>query len=265
MFLVKQKCDISGINSNVWIIQMELDKFMCNGHGVAKLLGYKNPHKAIRDHVKPQWRKTWVEMKAAASSFLTPFDETQIPANWQPNTVFITEAGVYALIMRSKLPTAEMFREWLFEEVLPQMRRTKTLIPSFKLYNKQHVTQTTHITQYVYMITSPIYKNKHIYKIGTTTSPKKRLRQLNCGRPYDLLVLDYCEAAADQGYVVEALMLNEYKTQQLHGEWVQFADNKQYLSAKQKLTEFVKNCNANKTQNDSSNAIQSILNVMDII
>jgi prophage antirepressor-like protein len=55
---------------------------------------------------------------------MTSLDQDNIPVNWQPNTVFISEAGVYALIMKSKLPAAEEFQRWLFEEVLPELRRS---------------------------------------------------------------------------------------------------------------------------------------------
>ncbi|AAF05244.1 ORF130 [Xestia c-nigrum granulovirus] len=237
-----------------------MDKLLYTGHGVAESLGYKCPRRALYDHVKPQWRKTWAEIKK-----LTFFNEALLPSNWQPNTVFITEAGVYALINKSKLAGAEIFREWLFDTIIPQMRRAKTLATGFHAFCEQRVENepTNIVPYYVYMITSPKYKSKHIYKIGTSRSPAKRVRQLNCGRPYDLLILDHCQAAADQGFIVEALMLNEYKTQQLHGEWVQFADNKQYQSAKKKLDEFIKSrITSNVPRSDSSNVIQSILNVM---
>lgn len=36
----------------------------------------------------------------------------------------LTEAGVYRLVMRSNLPAAEAFQDWLAEEVLPAIRRT---------------------------------------------------------------------------------------------------------------------------------------------
>jgi prophage antirepressor-like protein len=36
---------------------------------------------------------------------------------------YITEAGLYALIFASKLPTADAFRTWVFEEVLPSIRK----------------------------------------------------------------------------------------------------------------------------------------------
>nr|AGE61373.1 BRO-D [Chrysodeixis chalcites nucleopolyhedrovirus]AGE61823.1 BRO-D [Chrysodeixis chalcites nucleopolyhedrovirus] len=131
---------------------------MYGGHAIAQFLGYKRPGKALYDHIKPQWRRTWQEIKevlkqnslATASTNgqipttsrssqrilnqdpletkqtkdETTSAESQLPANWQPNTVFISEAGVYALIMKSKLPAAEEFQRWLFEEVLPELRKT---------------------------------------------------------------------------------------------------------------------------------------------
>lgn len=41
-----------------------------------------------------------------------------------PNRVIITEPGVYRLVMRSNLPAAERFQDWLAEQVLPAIRKT---------------------------------------------------------------------------------------------------------------------------------------------
>ena len=38
-------------------------------------------------------------------------------------TRFITEGDVYRLIIRSKLPGAQRFEKWVFDEVLPEMRK----------------------------------------------------------------------------------------------------------------------------------------------
>jgi len=126
MSLVKKSCNIGGVTAEVWIVEVEKDKFMYGGHGIAQFLGYKQPKDAIRNHVKPAWRKNWEEFKGAINyrPLTTSSVEAQLPPNWQPNTVFISEAGVYALIMRSKLPAAEEFQRWLFEEVLPELRNT---------------------------------------------------------------------------------------------------------------------------------------------
>ncbi len=37
---------------------------------------------------------------------------------------FITEGNLYRLIVRSKLPAAKKFERWVFDEVLPEIRRT---------------------------------------------------------------------------------------------------------------------------------------------
>jgi prophage antirepressor-like protein len=123
MNLVKKSCTIAGVTCDVWIVEVEKDKFMYGGHGIAQFLGYTKPRNAILQHVKPVWRKNWEVIMSALNqgSYVAP---VQLPANWHPHTVFISEAGVYALIMKSKLPAAEEFQRWLFEEVLPELRRS---------------------------------------------------------------------------------------------------------------------------------------------
>ena len=37
---------------------------------------------------------------------------------------FINEGNLYRLIVRSKLPAAKKFERWVFDEVLPEIRRT---------------------------------------------------------------------------------------------------------------------------------------------
>jgi len=39
-------------------------------------------------------------------------------------TVIIPESDVYRLLSRSKLKSAEKFEEWIYEEVLPTIRKT---------------------------------------------------------------------------------------------------------------------------------------------
>ncbi|ARX81608.1 phage antirepressor protein [Streptomyces alboflavus] len=41
-----------------------------------------------------------------------------------PNKTLVRESGVYRLIMRSNLPAAERFQDWLAEEVIPSLRTT---------------------------------------------------------------------------------------------------------------------------------------------
>lgn len=77
---------------------------------VATLLGYANPQKAVRDHCK----------RAVPVGVNDPFT----PTGMDPQTTIFPEADLYRLVMRSKLPSAERFEEWVVSEVLPAIRRT---------------------------------------------------------------------------------------------------------------------------------------------
>lgn len=73
---------------------------------VAKALGYAVPHKAVRDHCKGVLKR----------NTLTNGGIQEIN--------FIPESDVYRLIISSKLPSAERFERWVFEEVLPTIRKS---------------------------------------------------------------------------------------------------------------------------------------------
>ena len=71
----------------------------------AKLLGYSNPHKAIGDHCKGVTKRE------------------ALTQGGQQTMNFIPEGDLYRLITHSKLPSAERFESWVFDEVLPSIRK----------------------------------------------------------------------------------------------------------------------------------------------
>lgn len=75
------------------------------GSDVAKALGYTNPNKAINDHCRAITKRS------------TPISGKIQEVN------FIPEGDVYRLITHSKLPSAERFEKWVFDEVLPSIRK----------------------------------------------------------------------------------------------------------------------------------------------
>ena len=72
---------------------------------VAKALGYANPNKAINDHCRAITKRS-----------------THISGKMQ-EVNFISEGDLYRLISQSKLPSAERFESWVFDEVLPSIRK----------------------------------------------------------------------------------------------------------------------------------------------
>lgn len=79
------------------------------GIKVAEILGYTNPRKAVRDHTK--------ERGVTIRSVIDSLGRNQ-------DKKFIDEGNLYRLITKSKLPQAEQFEEWVFDEVLPTLRKT---------------------------------------------------------------------------------------------------------------------------------------------
>ena len=77
---------------------------------VATALGYADAKQAVRDHCN------YAELLKGVES--TPF--TSSPRG----IMVIPESDVYALIFGSKLPSADKFRRWVCEEVLPSFRKT---------------------------------------------------------------------------------------------------------------------------------------------
>lgn len=84
----------------------ENGKVMFCGSDVARALGYKNPTKAIADHCKGT-----VERR------------TNDSLGRQQVMKFIPEGDIYRLAAKSELPGAERFESWIFDEVLPAIRK----------------------------------------------------------------------------------------------------------------------------------------------
>lgn len=78
------------------------------GKDVATALGYRNPRKAIADHVDE-------EDKGVTNRYTLGGNQ---------NMTIINESGLYSLILASKLPTAKQFKHWVTSEVLPSIRKT---------------------------------------------------------------------------------------------------------------------------------------------
>lgn len=95
------------------------EKVLFCASDIAKSLGYRNPRKAISDHCR----------------YVTKRD---VPHPQSPNKTismsFIPEGDVYRLIAHSKLTSAERFEKWVFDEILPTIRKTGGYVSSEDLF-----------------------------------------------------------------------------------------------------------------------------------
>jgi prophage antirepressor-like protein len=86
---------------------------------VCNALGYTSAKDALHRHVKPQYKTDYNTIFSGFADAANPLFRRDREGQ-QP---YITEAGLYGLIFASKLPTADAFRTWVFEEVLPSIRK----------------------------------------------------------------------------------------------------------------------------------------------
>lgn len=113
---------------------MEIDdKPYFNASDVASILGYSNTRDAISRHCKG------VVKHDIGVQTGTKADGT--PAIQMVEMSFIPEGDVYRLIVRSKLPQAEKFESWVFDEVLPSIRKSGLYAPDELLNNPDLVIQ----------------------------------------------------------------------------------------------------------------------------
>lgn len=89
----------------------------------AKMLGYSSPRDAIKRHCKPDG-----VVKRDGVSFTVNQHGKETAQTVQIN--YISEGNLYRLITHSRLPAAEKFERWVFDTVLPEIRRQGAYIPN---------------------------------------------------------------------------------------------------------------------------------------
>lgn len=97
----------------------ENGKYLFCGLDIATALGYAKPRNAVNSHCR-------YALKRGVPHPQNP--ECSI------DMTFIPEGDVYRLITHSKLPSAERFERWVFDEVLPTIRKHGAYITREKLW-----------------------------------------------------------------------------------------------------------------------------------
>lgn len=99
-------------------------EFFFIGKEVAEKLGYINPHKAIRDHIDSEDKRT--------ERFVHPLGGVQA-------TIIINESGLYSLILSSKLQQAKEFKRWVTKDVLPSILKNGGYIKNQENLSKEEI------------------------------------------------------------------------------------------------------------------------------
>ena len=95
----------SDLNCTIEVIERNGEPWIC-AKGVCEALGYSNLSKALLN-VREKWKG------------ITSRDTLK----GKQSVSIINEAGLFALVMKSKMPKAVEFQDWVCEEVLPSIRK----------------------------------------------------------------------------------------------------------------------------------------------
>ena len=95
---------------------------------VAQILGYKNTDDAIKRHVSENHKRKLLLSCPRESRGQVIKDKKSCPPETGGQAqgrwiIFIDEVGFYELVFKSRLPSARIFREWVFTKVLPSIRK----------------------------------------------------------------------------------------------------------------------------------------------
>lgn len=162
------------------------------GSDVAKALGYTNPNKAINDHCRAITKRS------------TPISGKTQEIN------FIPEGDVYRLITHSKLPTADKFERWVFDEVLPSIRKHGAYM------NEQTLEQA---------LTSPDFLIRLAQELKSEKEARQRLEK---------------QAAEDAPKVLFAKMVETAETSILIGDLAKFLKQNGINTGQNRLFEWMR-------------------------
>lgn len=113
----------------------ENDRPLFCGSDVAKALGYARPNDAISAHCRSTVKR-------------------RIPHPQSPDKTlevsFVPEGDVYRLISHSKLPSAERFESWVFDEILPTIRKTGGYVANDDLFIETYLPNADESTKIMF-------------------------------------------------------------------------------------------------------------------
>lgn len=146
---------------------------------VAKSLGYKNSREAVKQHCR------WV------AKHDIPHPQSK---NKTLQVNIIPEGDMYRLITNSELENAERFEKWVFDEVLPQIRKTGTYMTELKGQEKMFQLMRSEINEMVSMKIKEIeekcsdyYRPSSFDKSNISSYIKKRLGITKANDEYELV------------------------------------------------------------------------------
>ena len=154
---------------------------------LCRALGYSNGRDAVAKHVDSE--------DVAKRDTLTKGGTQQL--------TFVTESGMYALILASKLPQARQFKHWVTSEVLPSIRKTGSYSVE-KLSRKQLALMVIQAEEEKERLA---LENKHQAEIIEEQKPKVVFADAVIGSENNILIRDLAKLICQNGYQIGEIRL----------------------------------------------------------
>ena len=160
------------------------DKIWFNANQLTKSLEYSNYIKALKQHTSDKDR---VQLKNINHSY---------NIKQHPQTVYLSESGLYKLILRSKMKKAQLFSDWVTNDVLPSIRKygyykmkksyekdKNDLLEKINYLEKQNKLMINDLKKEKYPNGAVVYiidysddpnYEKDVYRLGSTDDMNKR-------------------------------------------------------------------------------------------
>lgn len=216
---------------------------------IYSILGYNNTSKATQNiKIISKNKVKYENLKVHPSR--------GVPLNNQSNAYFVNEAGMYQLLTNSRKPIANDFKNELFTNILPSIRKSggykvnEDVNDKLKILNKKLVNKINNIedennyykdkhtykptnNSYIYIIKKNI-GSKKCFKVGYTDDIEKRIQVYRTA--HNIKIIYYIPIIFD-GKQTEECVKNINKLHKLK----QKTDDLCYLSLKQ-LKNSISNC-----------------------
>lgn len=170
---------------------------------VAKALGYTNPNKAVNDHCRAITKRS------------TPISGKVQSIN------FIPEGDVYRLITHSKLSSAEKFEKWVFDEVLPDIRKHGVYMTDSMIARVQQNPELIYIMADTLM--KEHQKNQELTQSLEEAQPKVEFHDKVLMAPETLTITQIAKEYGKSGREMNALLHDIGIQYKVNGQWVLYA------------------------------------------
>lgn len=151
---------------------------------VAKVLGYSNPRDALSRHCKKEG---------------VAFHDTLSNGGKQQKK-YINEGNLYRLIVKSKLPQAEKFESWVFEDVLPSIRRNGAYMTDATL--EKAISDPDFMIGLLTNLKVEKQKRLEAEAINEKNKPLVTFAERCLSSKDSILVRELAKLATDEGYII---------------------------------------------------------------